>query len=259
MPELPEVKQFTDYAKSTALKQEVEKVEVNNERILQADKKDFDKYVVGHSFISAEQRGKYLILALDNGSFIGLHFGMTGSLDYGKGEDRPDYSQVIFKFKNGYELRFVNKRKLGQLFLEAERIDIDSLGQMGPEPLTMSKQEFLDFLENNANRNIKALLMDQHKIAGIGNEYSDEILYQARVHPERQTGNLSDDERKEIYEQTQRVLKAASEMIIDEPFPDDWLQAHRHGDRFCPRHGDHQLTNRTIAGRSAYFCQKSQK
>jgi len=265
MPELPEVDQFTEYINRTALHKVITEIQVQTKSLIyKATAKDFKKTLVGKQFKHARRRGKFTIITLEDADqYVVMHFGMTGSVLYKKQknltDDEKEYAQVRFIFDNGYVLAWVNKRKFGKIYLVSSPDEIATLKNMGPEPLDLSQKEFLDLLGQHERKNIKAFLMDQSDIAGIGNEYSNEILFQAGVNPHHGIKDLSIRVRKKVYMVMQRVLKKALGVdTVDQEYPRAWLLAHAKGDMQCPK-GDHALKKETVAGRSAVYCPEHQK
>jgi len=137
--------------------------------------------------------------------------------------------------------------------------DIPLLREMGPEPLALAPLEFLDLLERHRNKSIKGFFLDQRSIAGIGNVYGDEILFQAGIHPRRRIADLSPAARERLYQVMQQVLQEATElMAAGQPFPDSWLLPHRY-EGLCPAQEGHGLIREIIAGRAAIYCPECQK
>ncbi|GAJ24361.1 unnamed protein product, partial [marine sediment metagenome] len=188
MPELPDVESFKRYFKKISLNKKIIDIKSSApELIKKVSFKDFKQRLMGRSFEDAFRRGKFLIIKVKGISErLIIHFGMTGDLHYvkqgkeRKGEDR--FTRLCFKFVNGYELRWINMRKLGKIYLtESKKIKL--IEEIGPEPLELSEDGFLKLLTNYKQKNLKAFLMNQRNIAGIGNIYSDEILFQAKISP----------------------------------------------------------------------------
>ena len=152
--------------------------------------------------------------------------------------------------------------------------EIKGLSTLGVDALNISKKEFLELMATYPTKNVKALLMDQSILAGIGNEYSDEILFQSGIDPHHKIRDLSKIECSKIYVQMKRILKYAIALRIKDikkipeqnflsnkdraTFKSSYLQAHRHTDMLCPKNKNHRLKKVTIAGRSTYYCPKDQ-
>ncbi|MEF8846889.1 MAG: DNA-formamidopyrimidine glycosylase family protein [Candidatus Paceibacterota bacterium] len=264
MPELPDVESFTRYFERTSLNQEIEEVIGETKSLVKGTSfKKFREKLIGEEFVDARRRGKFLIAEVSNtDEKVVFHFGMTGSLSYsrqrGSKFGRDEYAQVTFKFEQGYELRWINIRKLGKIYFVKKPERIDLIKEMGPEPLSLSEDSFLELLEEHERKNVKTFLMDQRDIAGIGNIYSDEILFQAEIDPHHNIKDLDEEKRKELYQKMKNVLIEASNLSHPgAKFPNSWLTAHRE-EMECPNYKTHELTKETIGGRTARFCDKCQ-
>jgi len=197
MPELPDVENFKKYFKRTSLNKKIAEVECSaKELIKNIGFGEFRKKLLGRKFKEAWRRGKFLIVEIAGiPEKLIIHFGMTGDLHYVKqgaektGEDR--FTRLAIKFSNGYELRWLNQRKLGKIYLVKEPSEVELLREMGPEPLPMKQKEFLGLLEKYQDKNIKAFFLDQTIIAGIGNIYSDEMLFQSGISPLLRIQNIN--------------------------------------------------------------------
>ena len=265
MPELPNVESFKRHFKKTGLNKKIIDIESSTpELIKKISFKDLKQRLIGRSFENAFRRGKFLIIKVKGISErLIVHFGMAGNLHYvkqgeeRKGEDR--FTRLCFEFANGYELRWINRRKLGKIYL-TEPKKIKLIEEMGPEPLELSECGFLKLLTNYKQKNLKAFLMDQRNIAGIGNIYSDEILFQAKISPQRKIEDLTQKEKRVLFQKTRYVLTKATNFLISlREFPKSWLEPHRHTDRICPRNKNHKLSREIIGGRPAIFCHICQK
>lgn len=264
MPELPDVESFTRYFERTSLEQEIKDVVGKTKSLVKGTSfKKFREKLIGQEFVGARRRGKFLIAEVSEiPQEVVFHFGMTGSLSYsrqrGSKFGRDEYAQVTFEFEQDYELRWINIRKLGNIYFVKKPERIDLIKEMGPEPLSLSEQEFLDLLEQHQRKNVKAFLMDQRDIAGIGNIYSDEILFQTEIDPHRDIKTLEQEERKELYQNMKNILIEASNLSHPgAKFPNSWLTAHRE-EMECPTYKTHKLKREKIAGRAARFCPKCQ-
>jgi len=264
MPELPDIENFVQYFKYTSLHKKVEAVKCGDEDLIKnTTSSGLGRALKGKQFINAYRRGKFLITEIKDSDYkLVFHFGMTGYFRYGKPEnadpDENKHAYLIISLRNGYELRWINIRKLGEIYLVKNIKEVPLIKNMGPEPLKISKKEFFDILKDHEIKNIKSFLMDQKDIAGIGNEYSDEILFRAHIDPHRKIKSLSKKERKKLYNIIQDTLKRA----IDAGPPygkmnSSWLVAHRK-DMVCPKNKKHKLVKEKIAGRSAIFCPEHQ-
>ena len=190
---------------------------------------------------------------------MGMHFGMTGDLQYyKKPAQQPEYSQVLFHFQNDYQLAYVMPRKLGHIRL------IDSIKafveekELGPDALEVDFEEFRERLSGRRGM-IKSALMNQSILAGIGNVYSDEILYQARIYPRQQIKELDSGGLRKVYKAMKEVLETAIERHAEPAqYPDSYLIPHRSEGEPCPRCGG-KVQKIEVSGRSGYYCPDCQE
>jgi len=268
MPELPDVEYFKFYFKRTSLHKKIENITCESKELLQNlgfDK--FKKKLLGTQFKNAYRRGKFLIIEVKElEEKLLLHFAMTGSLHYVKqGTEKTDedrFTRLTFQFDNDFELRWRNMRKLGKIYLLEDLQKIDLLNEMGPEPLDLKKDEFIKLIDSHPRQMIKSFLMSQNNLAGIGNVYSDEILFRAKIHPRTKIKNLSNKDTNKLYNEMQQVLKDAIEVMEKKDWKfsaEEWIIPHRHEDENCPRYKTHNLVSKKVAGRTAIFCPKCQK
>jgi formamidopyrimidine-DNA glycosylase len=264
MPELPDVEIFRSYFDSTSLHQEIVDIEFDTaaERILEDITVDQLKdELVGHQCEETRRHGKYFFARLDNQKWLMLHFGMTGYFQYYKNEDeKPSHSRLILDFANDYHLAFSNTRKLGKVKMMDDDESYISEKGLGPDVLS-DDFDFEKFTEVLAGRRgmIKSALMNQDIMAGIGNIYSDEILFQAKIHPKTSVNALSEKDLKQIFEATQAVMKTAIEKNVDtSQFPDSYIIPHREEGESCPR-CDGEVKNIKVSGRSGYYCPSCQE
>jgi formamidopyrimidine-DNA glycosylase len=257
MPELPDVEVMKRYCDATALHQEVQAVRVRDQYVLkEITPQKLEKRLVGQSFARTRRHGKYLFVGLKDRPWLALHFGMTGHLKYFKLESqRPEYAQVLFLFRNEYRLAYVSARKLGQVRLIPDIDAFVAQQDLGPDVLDpdFDLDTFRRILADRRGM-IKPALMDQSLMAGIGNVYADEILFQAGVYPRRKVSELDDDVLKKIFDALKEVLQTAIECQADpEQLPDSFLIPHRHEDGHCPHCGG-QVRKIEISGRTGYYC-----
>ncbi|WP_133129321.1 DNA-formamidopyrimidine glycosylase family protein [Legionella yabuuchiae] len=267
MPELPQVEGFVRYFNSTCLHKIIDTTFCNDEDFIENTSCSYLQRVLnGHQFTTAYRRGKYLVAKLnDHAHLFIIHFGMTGNLEYGLknnfSDENEKHAKIILEFQNNYQLLLINVRKLGKIFLTTSLDNIDPLSQLGFESLEISQDQFLNLLSEHQNKNIKSFLMDQNLIAGIGNEFSNEILFQSEIDPHLQIKKLEDEKRKTLYSCMQHILKDAVNIFIHDKnashYPNSWLLAHQE-DMTCPKNKKHSLKKETIAGRSAIFCPEHQ-
>jgi formamidopyrimidine-DNA glycosylase len=257
MPELPTIEIYKHYFDSTSLHQRIKKVEIRNPEILvNTTSTQLHKALVGQQFISTRRYGKYLFCRLKNSQFLILHFGMTGYLKYFQGEG-PPHIRLLISFQNGHHLAFDDMRKFGKVGLTPDPDKFIENRRLGPDALAIRFKTFKKIFENRKGA-IKPLIMNQNFLAGIGNLYADEILYQSRIHPLNKADKLDKDDLERLFREMRQVLIKAIE-YQDQPhtLPSSFLLPHRYQGGECPDGGEIGIIK--VGGRTTYFCPKQQK
>lgn len=260
MPELPEVEAFGKYLENTSLNKKIEEVEIKSPELLQnIDADNLKNNLEGNRFTSAKRHGKNLFVFLNNDSWLILHFGMTGSFKYFKNQDeKPRYDRILFNFEDKSHLAFNDPRKFGKIHLTSKIEDFIKSKKLGPDALDIDLKTFKKLYSKRRGAS-KSALMNQHVMAGVGNIYSDEILYHARVHPKTSFYTLDDEKITEIYNMMNEVLKMAiNRDLNNQELPDSYIIPHRRKDGKCPN-SDTKLKTIKIAGRTSYYCPECQK
>jgi formamidopyrimidine-DNA glycosylase len=255
VPELPELEVSKRCVDSTSMHQRIEKIEVKDGRVLGAvSAGELERGLEGRKFESTRRYGKHLFVGLDNGEWLLLHFGMTGGLKYYKDvAEEPTHARVLISFLSGYHLAFDDQRLFGKVDLIEDPDDYIQEHKLGLDPLDLDFSVFRKRLEGRRGE-IKATLMNQQVFAGIGNIYSDEILFQVRLHPRTSVARLDESAFHDLHDQTRRVLYAGIERGADpEALPESFLLPHRQEGAECPR-GNGKIQKTKAAGRTAYYC-----
>jgi formamidopyrimidine-DNA glycosylase len=211
MPELPEVETVArDLRQAGLVGRRITGVSVAWERTIDRPALNaFAARLQDQQVTAVSRRAKYLILHLSSGDALLIHLRMTGHLDIvPAATEVPTHTRVIFDLDDGTQLRFRDTRKFGRLYLVSDPREV--LGKLGPEPID---QDFtaadLQALLAHRQRQIKPLLLDQTIIAGLGNIYVDEALWQARIHPERLAATLGPAEIEALWQAMRAVLNQA--------------------------------------------------
>ena len=260
MPELPDVEVFKRYLDGTALNQKIARVSVKNRTVLRhISPQAIARNLKGRKLRSSLRHGKFLFGQLDkNGSAI-FHFGMTGFLKYftDKAEE-PQHTRIRIDFSNGSFLGYVCPRMFGEVDYTTDVNQYIKKRGLGPDALAVTWREFTERLSGK-KRPIKSVLMDQKVLAGIGNVYSDEILFQARVHPLDRVDRLNERTLAKTYRSMKSVLKKTISYQADpRRVPKSWLLPWRNKEAKCQRCGK-GLQRLTINQRSAYICPNCQR
>jgi formamidopyrimidine-DNA glycosylase len=260
MPELPEVETFKRYLDSTSLHQRITRLEVRDAYILKrVSARELKHRLKGRRFENSHRHGKHLFVRADDELWLRLHFGMTGSLEYLKHDEvAPKAARVIFHFTDNCRLAFDDQRKFGEIEL-IENVDAFlQTRRLGPDALEISLSRFKAIVGKHRGA-VKAILLNQQFIAGIGNLYADEILFRARMHPATLATRLSDRDLRRLFRATRYVLDKAIALKTDfNRLPKSWLLPHRGNGGRCPRCG-RALKSATIGGRTSWFCAHCQR
>ena len=270
MPELPDVETMRRYLQATSLHQQIANVEVRAAELLpdgevidQTTVGMLKETLVGHAFASTSRHGKYLFVGLEGDveDILVLHFGMSGELSYFKDmEDEPEYDRVRIHFSNGYHLAYEAVRKLGEVAVVDDMERFVAEKDLGPDALdpAFDLAAFKDVISGRRMM-AKSLLMDQQSLAGIGNVYSDEILFQAGIHPRTKVNALDEETVERLFHAMKDVLQTAIDyQSSPEAYPDSFITSHRHEDGTCPRCGT-DLRRVKVSSRSAYYCPNRQE
>jgi formamidopyrimidine-DNA glycosylase len=256
MPELPDVAGFQNYLKATSLHQTISRTRVLDDSLLDnISARQLYPKLKGHQLTGSQRRGKFLLAAVGGGGYLVMHFGMTGELAYSQDAPPPEYAKVLLEFDNGATLAIINKRKLGKVGFTDDADDFFESEGLGPDALSdeLDFTCFTDRLEERSGK-IKPALMNQSIIAGIGNVYADEILYQAAIRPTTAVNKLADKHLKAIHRDMRRVLTVAARHGGDiRKLPASYLLKSREsrGD-VCPK--GHDLKTSKISGRTSHHC-----
>jgi len=260
MPELPEVETFKRYLDNTSLHQRITNVEVRDAYVLKrVSARELVRRLKGRRFENSHRHGKHLLVRAGNELWLRLHFGMTGSLEYlNQHQEMPKTARVIFCFANNRRLAFDDQRKFGEIELIEDVDEFVETRSLGPDALEISFSQFKAIMQKHRGA-VKAILLNQQLIAGIGNLYADEILFRARMHPGTEAARLRDNDLTRLFRATRYVLEKAIALKTDfNRLPKSWLLLHRGKRGRCPRCG-RALKSATIGGRTSWFCAHCQK
>jgi formamidopyrimidine-DNA glycosylase len=254
MPELPDVEAYRRFFRRHAAGKRVRTVGADPTILRNTTPQRLSRALRGRRFEDPDRHGKWLVAWTDGPALL-LHFGMTGDLIWSGDEpERHRHDRLWLGLDDGGELRYRNMRKLGGAWLahdedEARRV----MGALGPDALTVDRGTFLSLLDRRRG-GVKAALMDQTLVAGVGNLIADEVLWQARLHPKRRIETLTDEERGALFRTMHHVLKESVDHFDYVPRKRSWL-SHVRGRPAarCPRCGT-QLARTVAAGRTTYFC-----
>jgi formamidopyrimidine-DNA glycosylase len=251
LPELPDVEGFRRVAEE-AEGRRIEEVDVLDGALLRSGRASS---VVGARFGEPLRHGKWLIFPAGAAEVL-MHFGMTGRLDWGRrGSKRHRHDRIVFVCRGG-ELRYRNMRKFGGVWISRrgrERVT----GPLGPDAAEVDRERFRELLARRRG-SVKAALMDQRLIAGLGNLMVDEIAWRARVNPRAEVARLSRERVDRLWEAMDGVVRE-SVPTGRVPSAQGWLTAARGArEPTCPRCGA-RLRKTTVAGRTTAWCPRCQR
>jgi len=265
MPELPDVEGFKRVLAKNALGKTIDQVVVSDARILgQLSARTFASRLRGAKLVAPRRHGKHLMANIDRGGCLTFHFGMNGALQFVQNRDQePAFTRVRLDFAGDGCLAYTNKRMIGRVGLAEDAADFIADEKLGPDALERGF-DFLAFTSAvaGAKRDVKSVLMDQKIIAGIGNIYSDEILFQAGVNPAERLDKLAPSQLERLFLEMRKVLTTAiargagSEQFI-ERMPEGSLLPERKKGGHCPRCRS-SLKAFKVGGRTAYCCPRCQ-
>ena len=275
MPELPEVETLRRGLEKHLVGRTIVETRVQVAKMIKGTLREPDVFMRslhGVKILSVGRRGKHLINKLDSGYYLLLHLNMRGQLLLTPA-DEPDakYLAAAFALDDGSELRFHDMWTWGEMRLvsENELAEHPALRDMGPEPLSeeWSVQDLQVGLAKRPKTAIKAVLLDQAVLAGVGNIYADESLHRAGIQPLRLSGSLTISEAKELHREIRAVLTEATEG--GGTISDNYVDADGQIGRFVPHVYDRggkpcvscgtELTRIRVTGRGTVFCTLCQK
>jgi len=277
MPELAEVETVRRGLEKVLVGKRITGCKVHIAKLIEApitDIDEFEKKVIGRRFENVRRRGKHLIFGLDNGYAVMAHLMMRGHMRIVApgilGESR--YLGVVFELEDGYQCRYYDVWGWGEFRLVRDLIEeharhIPALGRMGREPLDDGFDgKHLQQAAGNRRTSIKAALLDQAVVAGIGNIYADESLFRAGVRPDRRVGELDEREWNRLAESIIEVLAdavakggaASDEFVGPDGAPGGYVPlVYGRGGQACTKCSS-PLVRGKIAGRGTVYCPKCQ-
>ena len=287
MPELPEVETVRRGLSLLVISKTIKAVTHDTDKSFPNAESDVAAFLIGAEITDIRRRAKVLLIDLSTSYTLVIHLKMTGQLVY-RGEqvfgaghpndslvgELPDKStRVVLEFDDGSHLYFNDQRKFGwvKLYPTVEVPNIDFMRKVGPEPLedTFTAKDFIACMRRRNKTTIKAALLDQTVIAGVGNIYADESLWGAKIHPATRVGSVSDKQLGVLLRELKYVLNLAIEKggSTDRNYVNaegkrgsyiDFVRAFRREGKPCPRCGE-IIVKLRVAGRGTHICPREQK
>jgi formamidopyrimidine-DNA glycosylase len=277
MPELPEVETIRRELERDIVGKRIKTAEVSNNRSIRrhSTRKQFISRLDGTKITHVQRQGKYLIVKLDTDDLLVIHLGMSGQLlRVPNKEPTAKHTHVVITFTQAGQLRFVDPRTFGEMFVTTPdelTNEVPELAELGIDPVEepMSWVTFGHLLHKHPMK-LKAFLMDQKIIAGIGNIYSDEILFAAGLRYDRLSTSLSTQEIRRLYRSVVEILhdaiKYGGSTLADEGYVDingkkgEYQEHHQVYDRdkLACRRCRTPIVKAKFSGRTTYFCEQCQ-
>ena len=278
VPELPEVETVRRGLEQHFVGRRITKVEVGRERsVRRTSREEVIARITNVHVLEAQRRGKYLLCPLSSGDVVMIHLRMSGQvLIDTAGSLRPPHSHVVMTLDDGNELRFVDPRTFGEVvvFDPAESAQtMPELTALGRDPIVdgLTLPELRKILRSTA-RAVKATLLDQHLVAGIGNIYGDEILHRAKVNPRRPARDVGLVQSGRIHEALHQILRTAIDhggsTLGDAQYVDldgdsgsfqDQHRVYARAGLPCLTCGKGKIVSAAIGGRTTSWCKVCQR
>lgn len=277
MPELPEVETVVRGLRREVVGRKILTVTLGKTDFID-DPAELEKRLPGRKILAVKRYGKFLLLQLSPGEdssqldaepALLVHLGMTGILlPQPSSEPQRKHTHVVLQLDDLRELRYVDPRRFGRMAYLSGEMLLAELHRFGADPLEVGMKEFACRIHQRRAR-IKALLLDQSVLRGVGNIYADESLWKAKIHPAHLGARLGPEQLKRLYKSLQEILKRAidlrgssiSDFLDAEGMPGEYQQHHRVYGRegqACSR-CKAKIERAVVGGRSSYYCPNCQK
>ena len=269
MPELPEVETVVRDLRPLLVGRTIARIETSRFALRNRWPTGAAKAVVGRTVQAIARRGKWILIDLGE-PWLLVHLGMTGQFTVAADSERQSHTHLIFTLKEGGELRFRDIRRFGSVSLFADRPSLDAFfvaNKLGPEPFDIDAETWRAGLKKTS-RNLKACLLDQRLVAGVGNIYADEALHEARLHPtilgKRLTRDQAERLRAAVITVLERAIVLRGSSIRNyvggsglQGSMQNEFRVYGRTDEPCLR-CETPVTRIVLGGRSTHFCAKCQ-
>jgi len=268
MPEVPDLEAIRKFFNKTISGRMIERVETFIPVPIRVPRDEFIRLLIGDTLGDVHRHGKFLIFTLASGRILVINPMLTGRFTVAEPKTkRHARTSFLLGLDNGTELRYADQRLMGRVYLvEADQLEsVPQFAEMGPDVLSpaLTEEVFAERLRKYSGQ-IKSILVNHKFIAGVGNAYSDEILWEARLHPYKKRTSMTDEDVKRLYHATRDVLAWAEPLVaekmtesIDYSEWRDHLRVHRRGGQPCPRCGS-TISEITAGQRITSFCRTCQ-
>lgn len=271
MPEIPDLEGYRAYFNRRLPGLGVAQAAVTIPIVVRAPKEEFAQALAGETFAEVYRRGKYLLFPFRSGRLMVVHPMLTGRFQYcHPGEKRRAKTAFVLSLDNGMELRYFDDRLMGKAYLANHEGELAAAvprwSEMGPDAMSpeLTEELFVQRLRGYRGQ-IKNVLTKEECVAGLGNAYADEVLWEAGIHPYRRRVEMSDEALGRLYQAVRAVMEWAAAIVAErmesEGLPADeyrdHLRVHRKGGEACPRCGS-RISEITAGQRITDFCRNCQ-
>jgi formamidopyrimidine-DNA glycosylase len=272
LPETPDLEGYRAYFNRRLPGVSVAKAAVTIPIVVRAPKEEFAQALAGETFAEVRRWGKYLLFPFESGRLMVVHAMLSGRFQYCEpGEKWRAKTAFVLGLDSGMELRYYDDRLMGKVYLARDEGELPAVvprwSEMGPDAMSpeLTEELFVQRLQRYRGQ-IKNVLTKEQCVAGIGNAYADEVLWEAGIHPYRRRVELSEEALGRLYRALRMVMEWAIPIVAErmetEGLPDDHyrdhLRVHRKGGEACPRCGS-RISEITAGQRITNFCRKCQE
>ena len=268
MPEVPDLEAIRAFLNQHIVGQSVTRVDVPIPVVIRVPREEFVRLLTGDSFGEVTRYGKYLLFPLASGRVMVINAMLTGRFSYVDPKTRKHARTcIVFGLSDGCELRYADQRFMGRVYLVTPETlkDVPQFAEMGPDVLSpdLTEAVYVERLHKFTGM-IKNIIVNHKFVAGVGNAYADEILWEAGIHPYRKRTQLTAKEERKLYAATRSVLEWAEPIVAEKMTESldysewrDHLRVHRRGGLPCPRCGS-TISEITAGQRITSFCRQCQ-
>lgn len=272
MPEIPDLEGYRVYLNRRLPGENVSEARVTIPIVVRTPKEEFAKALTGDTLGETQRIGKYLLFPFASGRVLVVHAMLTGRFQYCEPKQKlRAKTAFVLTLGSGMEVRYFDQRLMGKAYLSETVEGLPSVvprwSEMGPDAMSdeLTEDVFVQRLRKYRGQ-IKNVLTKEQFIAGIGNAYSDEVLWEAGIHPYRPRTQLSEEEQRGLYRAMRAVMEWATPIVVErmerEGLPEahyrDHLRVHRKGGEACPRCGS-RVSEITAGQRITSFCRNCQR
>jgi len=264
MPEIPDLEVIAEFLTTALSNRPIAGLETSKAPWLIRSPHEELETLPGKRIERVDRYGKFLLFRLDDGRVLLVNPMLTGRFRWSEpAAPRRPSPVVTLRFEDGWELRYADERRMGRWYLVAEHGlgDVPQFGELGPDALALDEAAFVERLKRHRGQ-IKNVITNQRCLAGIGNAYSDEILWEAGLHPHRVRSSMDDADLQGLYHAMHavfgRALPIIGTFVADglKQNKTEWrahLQVHRRGGLPCPRCGE-EIRSQVLSGRETNYC-----